>query len=60
MEDLRTAVERYEFIYEGRKMDVTITAGICEYDSSLSVDKWIKNADENLYRGKNSGRNMVV
>ena len=60
METLRTAVEKYDFIYEDRKMDVTITAGICEYEDSLSVDKWIKRADENLYIGKNNGRNKVV
>lgn len=60
VEHLRAVVENSEFVYEGQKMDVTITAGICEYDGSLSVDKWIKRADENLYIGKNNGRNTVV
>lgn len=60
IEALRKTVDEYEFTYESSVIEVTITAGICVYEEPLSVDKWIKAADKNLYYGKEHGRNMVV
>ncbi len=60
IESLRAAVEEFNFVYDSTAIDVTITAGIFVYEGSLSVDKWIKAADKNLYYGKEHGRNMVV
>ncbi|MBP5607084.1 MAG: GGDEF domain-containing protein [Lachnospiraceae bacterium] len=60
MEDLRKQVESYDFVFEDKKIEVTITAGLAERSDHISVDKWIQRADENLYYGKNNGKNTVI
>jgi len=37
-----------------------VTFGISEYDEALEIEATINNADRNLYKGKNQGRNCVV
>jgi diguanylate cyclase (GGDEF)-like protein len=59
-ENLRKTVETSDFIFEGKKIQVTITIGVAKRDNYTSIDKWIQKADENLYIGKNNGRNKVV
>lgn len=60
MEQLRKTIETSEFIFEGTKIDVTITVGLADYSSDLSIDKWVQQADEGLYYGKTHGKNQVV
>lgn len=59
-EALRKRVEDENFIFGEDKINVTITIGIACYKDGLSVDKWVNSADDNLYLGKNSGKNKVV
>ncbi|MBR6256358.1 MAG: GGDEF domain-containing protein [Lachnospiraceae bacterium] len=60
MEALRKAVEDNEFVFEGQKINVTITVGYALKENTASMDKWVQKADEKLYYGKNNGKNMVV
>ena len=60
METLRKRVESHDFIFEDKKIAVTITAGIAKREDHLSADKWIQAADEALYNGKHSGKNVVI
>ena len=39
---------------------VTMTFGVAEFSNRVSVDEIIKNADNALYQGKETGRNKVV
>ena len=55
LDDLRAAMLRTNFTYEGQKLDITITIGLEKYEGDLTVDNWIKRADDKLYRGKQSG-----
>lgn len=57
---LRAAVEQEDFVFEGTHIKVTITAGLSELHSGMVIDKWISEADDNLYYGKNHGKNTVV
>jgi len=59
IEVLRKNVERYEFCKE-KKIKLTISAGVTEYRKSMSIKEFLRRADENLYKAKNSGRNKVV
>lgn len=59
-ENLRRKVEETEFCFENNNIKVTITIGIAKRNTHASVEKWIQQADENLYIGKNKGRNMCV
>jgi len=53
-ENLRVAVESFTFTYVGHK---TISLGVATYEGS--VEEMVKQADEALYRAKESGRNRV-
>lgn len=53
-------VERYEFVYDGTQIGVTMTFGVEEYDDYMGIDKVISKADEKLYMGKKQGRNRVI
>ncbi len=53
------AIERIRLSVE-KSLDVTISAGIALFKKGIPINELIKNADEALYRAKNSGRNKVV
>lgn len=57
---LKYSIERKELIYKDYNFRVTMTFGLEEYDSSLGINETIKNADNKLYQGKESGRNRIV
>ena len=58
---LRKIVEQHPFIFEGKRIPVTYSAGVADmspaHDTPLS---FIKLADERLYEAKRLGRNQVV
>ncbi len=57
---IRSAIEAYEFNYEGKTLHVTITLGVSGYYSSAKIKTLIEIADKRLYKGKENGRNQVV
>lgn len=59
-ERLRHKVETTNFSYNKKSIKLTVTFGISEYDEALEIEATINNADRNLYKGKNQGRNCVV
>ena len=60
-ERVRKTIESYEFNYDGKKISITISLGLClEYGSQItSLKDLIRKADEALYRAKRNGRNRV-
>ncbi|SEG22276.1 diguanylate cyclase (GGDEF) domain-containing protein [Eubacterium ruminantium] len=59
-EKLRKAVNEAVFEFEGKRINVTITIGVARRSEASSIDKWIQAADQKLYIGKNSGKNVVI
>ena len=60
-ENVRAAVEAHAFIYEGKKVPITISIGVAEVTSSIESSKTLlKVADKALYQAKEEGRNRVV
>lgn len=59
-ERCRAAIEDSEVVYEGTSIKVTITIGGASYFQGATQDELIKRADDNLYIGKNNGKNQVV
>lgn len=60
LETLRKNVEAMTVTYDDIEIKLTITAGFEIKNRSVALDNWIAEADEKLYRGKNSGKNKVV
>ncbi|NOQ30320.1 MAG: diguanylate cyclase [Helicobacteraceae bacterium] len=56
-EHLRQTIEKFEFDYVKHK---TVTFGIAQMQEYVSLDALIKKADDALYEGKQSGRNVSV
>lgn len=58
--ELQMAVKKAVIKYEDIELKVTMTYGLVEYDSALSLDENIKKADDRLYIGKQTGRDKIV
>lgn len=60
-ERLREKIENHEFVYDGTKINLTVSIGISTMDDAFENPREIiKTADLALYRAKNTGRNKVV
>ena len=60
LETLRKTVEDMEVKFEDNVIKLTITSGFELKNKEVELDKWVMEADEKLYQGKNSGKNKVV
>ncbi|MBA3033622.1 MAG: sensor domain-containing diguanylate cyclase [Gammaproteobacteria bacterium] len=58
-EKLRQDIDEHVFAVADKKIRVTISIGVAEYDGSELPDQWINRADRGLYSAKNGGRNRV-
>ncbi|MEA1889494.1 MAG: diguanylate cyclase [Pseudomonadota bacterium] len=60
-EHLRLSVEKTPFIWDGKKIHVTLSIGILSqpYNSSTSIDELMSAADHAMYQSKQTGRNKV-
>jgi diguanylate cyclase (GGDEF)-like protein len=57
---IQMKVNKLAVPYEDQIIYVTMTFGLTEYDWMLSVDENIKEADDKLYRGKQTGRDRII
>lgn len=60
-ERIRSTVEKFDFIFQGQKLPVTLSIGISFQEATTtSFDEMFSKADSALYASKNSGRNRVT
>lgn len=61
-ERIRQEIEKREFVYDGKKIPVTISLGVASFRETPedSVSQFIKDADSALYQSKEGGRNRVT
>jgi len=61
-ERIRSIVEKHAFQFEGRSFNITVSLGVAATsgDNSLTPTELIRQADNNLYTAKHSGRNRVM
>lgn len=57
---IRKTIESYDYIYEGIHIKITITLGACIANKNDDINEVINKIDNNLYKGKNSGKNCVI
>ena len=60
LEYIRTCVEEKSVEYNGMIIRHTMTIGAAFYDGTGTIDSLITEADQRLYKGKESTRNCVV
>ena len=56
---VRKHVQKAKFMYKKKRIEVTVSAGVGERKHNPSLEATIEQADTNLYKAKNSGRNRV-
>jgi len=56
---VRGHVERARFMYRGKRIEITVSAGVSERIQHTSFQNLINSADEYLYQAKKNGRNRV-
>ena len=59
MEEFRSNLYSKDFKYEDFEFKVSTTIGIASYSDDMSLENWIKTADDRLYYGKQHGQNRV-
>ncbi|MBE5875924.1 MAG: GGDEF domain-containing protein [Lachnospiraceae bacterium] len=59
-ESIRQEIENKSVIYQNNEIHFTVTIGLSFHSNQLTVTDMIKQADENLYKGKEEGRNRVM
>ena len=56
---VRKHVEKTRFVYKGKRIKVTVSAGVSQRLDHVSLEAAINSADEYLYKAKQEGRNKV-
>ena len=59
-EKVRKHVEKARFMYKGERISVTVSSGVSERKTQVSLDRVVKQADDRLYIAKETGRNKVI
>lgn len=57
---LRQQIQDTVISYNNFNINITATIGLAFYEKGATIQSLLKQADENLYLGKESGRNKVV
>lgn len=60
IDTIRESIATNNFELNGAKKQVTMTFGLTTIDENQTIDQNVKKADEFLYRGKTSGKNIVI
>jgi diguanylate cyclase (GGDEF)-like protein len=58
-ERLRKRIEEKELMYEENRVQLTLSGGLAVFREGMDENALIRIADENLYRAKREGKNMV-
>ena len=59
-EELRQSIEAMVIVHQGKLIKVTISAGVCPIEPTMSFDTLLQQADAYLYDAKRQGRNCVI
>ena len=60
LEYLRKRIANTDIVYDDKKINVTVTVGMCTGSDLTDYELVIRTADDRLYYGKRNGKNCVV
>lgn len=61
LEKIRKSIEAHQFIYSDLNINVTASFGLVELSDNINeMDELVAIADENLYKAKKMGKNMII
>ena len=60
LKDFITYIEEYTFVHNKKQIKLTISIGASQYNNHKKIQKAIEQADINLYRAKDEGRNRII
>ncbi|MCX7553443.1 diguanylate cyclase [Marinicella sp. S1101] len=60
IEALRQKMASGSYLYENNQLQISLTFGMCQFNSEMDLIDAINCADKALYEGKTKGRNMTV
>ncbi len=58
-EKVRKHVQKARFMYQAKRISVTVSAGVAQRAEHVSLSATVNSADEYLYEAKTNGRNRV-
>ena len=56
----RTKLSEQVIYHRGTRVSITVTIGLCTGESIADYEKYLRQADEKLYWGKQHGKNQIV
>lgn len=59
-ERFREHIESIQFVFNDKKLGITMTFGVTEFHKGQTMEQMIHNADIAMLRGKESGKNVVI
>lgn len=60
LEELLKNIRTAGITYNGESIKVTITVGLAECSEKTNIEELLEQADSNLYRGKEDGKNRII
>lgn len=57
---IRDEIKRTRFLYDGKHVPITVSAGVATFHQGDNTEKVFKRADLALFKAKNQGRNICV
>lgn len=60
LEEIRYYFEKSTFSFLGNKVKFTLSFGVAKYDRKKKIETTIKEADDKLYKAKETGRNKIL
>ncbi len=56
---IRNQIKEHAYVYEGQKLNVCISVGVCQWTPGMSLTQLVELGDEGLYKSKRAGKDQV-
>lgn len=60
LEVVRQQIAKLPFMFKGKRVQVTVSIGLSQFDKKHTTEQIFEIADKNLYQAKDNGRNQTI